>query len=338
MSDYKFQSKVEASLYYISLGWPIFPVYNIVDGKCSCKLSEKCTRPGKHPKTKNGFYDASTDPEQIKAWWERWPEANIGVRAGNISGILILDVDGEEGVEFIKTKDADLINESLPIVKTGSGEGNHLYFKPFGDNIPPRVRIAPGIDIRGDGSYGILPPSDHISGGVYEWVTSPESVIPETPTWLKQLLTQDKPSTGKTQVRDSIPEGQRNSTLTSIAGTLRRRGLSYDEILAALNQVNMNRCVPPLSTREVESIAKSISRYDPEEETELDELNKFVEDHAPRIKLQHITEIENPLYLNKKIEVEAIVSSTSYPYARRLSRRHGSMRTEDAKKGDEKSG
>lgn len=60
-----------------------------------------------------------------------------------------------------------------------------------------------------------------------------------------------------------IPEGQRNSELASLAGTMRRRGLTESEIEAALLAVNSARCTPPLSEIEVERIAASIGRYQP---------------------------------------------------------------------------
>lgn len=51
----------------------------------------------KAPATKHGFKDATTDSKQIAAWWEGWPEQNIGVATGEVSGIWVLDVDDEDG-------------------------------------------------------------------------------------------------------------------------------------------------------------------------------------------------------------------------------------------------
>lgn len=151
-------------------------------------------------------------------------------------------MDGEEGVDIVKSKNAALVNEALPVVKTGSGKGYHFYFTPFLDVTPNGVRIAPGLDIRGDDGYGILPPSDHISGERYEWVSSPEAVIPEAPQWLRQLITQEKTG-GSGVVAETIPAGERNDTLMSLAGSMRRRGMGYDEILAALETINEKRCI-----------------------------------------------------------------------------------------------
>src|SRR5690606_16591863 len=51
--------------------------------------------PSKAPLTPHGFRDASTDPEQISAWWQRWPDALVAVPTGRQSGILVVDIDPE---------------------------------------------------------------------------------------------------------------------------------------------------------------------------------------------------------------------------------------------------
>src|SRR5215207_5203867 len=62
-------------------------------------------------------------------------------------------------------------------------------------------------------------------------------------------------------VDGKIPEGRRNSTLASIAGTMRHRGLGEEAIFAALWIFNQERCTPPLDEAEVRKVAKSIARY-----------------------------------------------------------------------------
>lgn len=81
-------------------------------------------------------------------------------------------------------------------------------------------------------------------------------------------------SKSRDPVDDSIQSGSRDDTLTSLAGAMRRRGMSQEAIEAALLVENDQRCVPPLSRREVEKIARSVSRYDPKvDPPELEELN-----------------------------------------------------------------
>lgn len=62
---------------------------------------------------------------------------------------------------------------------------------------------------------------------------------------------------------DAIPEGARNVTLTSLAGSMRRRGMTEEEILAALLVTNAKRCCPPLDEKDVATIAHSVARYAP---------------------------------------------------------------------------
>lgn len=65
------------------------------------------------------------------------------------------------------------------------------------------------------------------------------------------------------KVEGSIPAGERNNTLTSLAGTMRHRGFGETAILEALTAENSERCDPPLSDDEVARIAASVVRYPP---------------------------------------------------------------------------
>jgi putative DNA primase/helicase len=73
-------NQYKRALKYAGLGWAVSPVYEIgQDRHCACAQGKDCTRPGKHPHTENGVHDATTDPSQIKKWWGKWPNANIGL-------------------------------------------------------------------------------------------------------------------------------------------------------------------------------------------------------------------------------------------------------------------
>ena len=67
-----------ALAYAERFGWPVLP----------CKPRDKT------PLTPNGLRDATTDPEQIRTWWARFPKANIGIPTGVVTGFDVLDVDG----------------------------------------------------------------------------------------------------------------------------------------------------------------------------------------------------------------------------------------------------
>lgn len=167
------------ALWYVSaLGWHVFPLYTCDEkGRCSCgdRSEDHLKRAGKHPQTRNGHLDATTDQEQIKAWWRRWPNANIGCACGR-SGIAVLDVDGPEGAASIEA----MVQEQgaiplTPEASTPSG-GRHIYFAaPVGVELGPKVRALPGLDVRAESSYIVLPPSRGWTGKLYAWTVQPEA-------------------------------------------------------------------------------------------------------------------------------------------------------------------
>src|SRR5665811_296881 len=97
------KNQLQYALQYARYGLQVLPLYGIYDGHCACGAVTKCNRPGKHPRTRNGVHDATTDPSQIKKWWEKWPKANIGIAAGKVSGIIVIDIDPRHnGTETLK--------------------------------------------------------------------------------------------------------------------------------------------------------------------------------------------------------------------------------------------
>ena len=139
-------------------------------GGCSCRRPD-CASPGKHPRTRRGLRDASTDPDVVWQWWRRWPAANIGVRTGAVSELVVIDIDpGHGGLDSIRALHREhQLPEGLR-VRTGSG-GWHLYFAHPGGVVrnSASTTLGPGVDVRGDGGYVIAPPSRHPSGGLYWW-------------------------------------------------------------------------------------------------------------------------------------------------------------------------
>jgi putative DNA primase/helicase len=130
-----------------------------------------------------------------------------------------------------------------------------------------------GLDFKGDDGYITVCPSAHITGGTYQWLHAPGSVpLAPLPDWLSDLVIEkcvQKPSSGPpAEGSGRIPEGQRNSKLASIAGTMRSRGLGEAAITKALLEHNAVACDPPLSDAEVTKIALSICRYEPSADEE----------------------------------------------------------------------
>jgi hypothetical protein len=134
---------LEAALAYVARGVPVFPVLPNA----------------KSPLSAHGFKDATTDAQQVRAWWGASPLANIGMPTGTTSGIFVVDVDPRNGgdVEWAML----VAQNGEPVtrrVRTPSG-GIHLYFRCPAAGIKTRAHIRPGIDVRGDGGYVVVPPS-----------------------------------------------------------------------------------------------------------------------------------------------------------------------------------
>lgn len=189
------------ALHYVKLGYPVFPLHNIVNKNgidiCSCRNSHSCTKQGKHPRTRFGHNEATTDEGKIIDWWEQYSKANIGLVTGLESGIIVLDVDVKDGGHYSLADLEDYYKQNLGMenefydsisgtltTKTGSG-GNHYYFKyPLDFVIKGSVsKIGQGLDIRANGNYIVAPPSNHISGNQYQWFGT-NSEIKDAPKWL----------------------------------------------------------------------------------------------------------------------------------------------------------
>jgi hypothetical protein len=250
---------LEAALQYAELGYAVFP----------------CVAGAKNPLTNNGLQAATTDAEQIERWWTATPQANIAVAT---SGLLVVDVDTINGQPNLWLTDdpeklLELAGGVLSITPRG---GRHFIFrqpasagKLFRNTAG---KLAPHVDTRADGGYILVPPSvvdgkDYRFGSGSSLDTSPQS-LPDPPAWLVDMLeasgTAPAVRSGEATASNKIASGKRNSTLTSLAGTMRRVGMSETEILAALLRVNLERCTPPLLGKEVETIAWSNARYEPD--------------------------------------------------------------------------
>jgi hypothetical protein len=182
------KAPIDYALAYAAAGDAVFPVWWLrAPGVCGCSHAEVCRWKGKHPLTLHGFKDATTDPEQIRAWWEQWPQANIGMATGPV---FVLDADeggpddkkGLTNLTALQEKHGAL--PETREAKSGSGTGRHYYFKGVPDIKSCTDLFEPGcnIDVRAYDGYIILPPSRHSSGGTYEWLN--DAPLADAPPWI----------------------------------------------------------------------------------------------------------------------------------------------------------
>ena len=119
----------------------------------------------KEPAIARGFHSATTNPETIRRYWSV-PDRNIGIATGALSGVWVLDIDGDDGATNLRTLEAQ--HGKLPKTWISStGRGWHVWFR-YTAPIPSSTgRIAPSLDVKADGGYVVAPPSIHPSGRAY---------------------------------------------------------------------------------------------------------------------------------------------------------------------------
>ena len=264
------QDNFKAALSYANKGFHVFPVHGIrPDGRCTCNQTGGCS-PGKHPIPLNGFKAATTDHTQISQWWERFPDANIGVATGPASGLFVVDLDGEDGVREFEAIFGQI---EAPTVATG-GKGKHLWFSyPRGVDLRNGAKLhGIPVDVRGDGGYVVAPPSKHISGGAYQWIKGLAD-LPDIPKdlidWILSSKDRKIQSTVLTQtnLRDSrtleaapgVCEGQRHGKLLEYVGRDLATGESVNNVLRRAYEW-AGRCSPPMDADEVERVVNDLNR------------------------------------------------------------------------------
>jgi hypothetical protein len=196
----------DAALGYASRGIPVLPLHYPLPHRgglqpvtgdpqpaagpgCSCR-DPGCGQPAKHPLgslVPHGVKDATCNRARVLAWWTRHPQANIGLATGHTFDVL--DVDGPEGAQAIRTLAATHgLHSSGPLVRTGGG-GWHYYLSPTGLGNARPAGLA-HVDWRGRGGYVVAPPSRHASGHPYLWAPGRDLEIPlaEAPAPLRARL------------------------------------------------------------------------------------------------------------------------------------------------------
>ena len=143
---------MDAALEYAELGWSVIPLSS--------------TQKNPLVKWKKYQTEHATDT-QIVDWFEKWPDADVGIVTGAISGLCVVDADNE-------TSRLRAIAEGYESpIKVQTKRGWHYYFKHPMDGVirGPRSGVQAGkhwidengLDFRGDGSYVKAPPSTNYS-------------------------------------------------------------------------------------------------------------------------------------------------------------------------------
>ena len=258
---------LEAALLYASKGWRVFPL----------------VPRGKTPAVSRGFHKATTDPAQIREWWGKNQDYNVGIATGD--GLTVIDIDdkpdkhgGLLGSDMLRDWEFEhgSISETVTAI-SGTG-GTHYYFATPGFPIPKCESPALSIDLRGVGGYIVAPPSIHPeTGEPYMWDISPEDMDPAAVNATDKACIQwvydnrvgakkaERQKQDATATSDDGPirEGGRNAALFSIGRSLLAKGLEHEQILASLLGTNALRCRPKLPEADVRKIADSVCSKEP---------------------------------------------------------------------------
>jgi Bifunctional DNA primase/polymerase, N-terminal len=147
-----------------------------------------CIHGQKGPATRRGFYDATTNPATIKRFFGGNFRRNLAVRTGCASGAWVLDVDNLESLKALEDR-----HGPLPATRRSqSSRGVHIWFRTTGVPIPSSAgRVAPGLDIKAERGYIVVPSSIHPSGCAYRWLN--DEPLVEAPRWLVELARKPPP-------------------------------------------------------------------------------------------------------------------------------------------------
>ncbi len=172
---------LDAALSYTRAGWPVIPLCWPVGDRCGCGRGHDGRDIGKAPLLGRDYQHVRADAAQVRAWWQRWPTANVGLLLEPAS-LYVLDLDGRAAV-------AEAVALGCPDTHTvRRGDHLHLYYRRPAD-VEPGRRTKRGrcgaIDVLAAG-YVVAPPSRHLSGDHYELAL--DVPLADPPTWALGIL------------------------------------------------------------------------------------------------------------------------------------------------------
>lgn len=270
---------LEAALQYHALGYTPIP----------CQPREK-----KPLVPWKDFQTSRPTVDQLTAWFERWPDANLALVLGR--GRYAVDLDGGDDAEALLANVGIMLPPDAPRSRTGNGY--HVFLSSYNPT-PDRIALLstdggkPQVDIRGIGIV-VAPPSIHPNGKTYEWIRPLVEKPPRAATALTDLIHRaqatasaatghEKAAGNRFWVADAlrgVGDGQRDQMCTKLAGFFIAKGLDSETTIAVINDTFGRLCVPPFPPRDVEKCVLSIAR------------RQSVSNEEPRgVRPRHISEV-----------------------------------------------
>ena len=295
-------SNLSEALEFLSKGFSIIPVGK--DKKPLIKWIE--------------FQSRYATEEEVQQWFKQWPDANIGIVTGRLSGMDAVDCDSQEGIETFEQYLPD--NFETPIVSTPNN-GRHYWFK-HEEGIRNNARILKDIDTRGEGGYVIAPPSTNGGGRAYAWISSYKEVaLDSLPNAYKKILldsfsfslyresqpNQTLSHNESSQVTTShkyFIKGRRDNDLFTVANCMTRAKVDKDMIQQVLEILGQN-CEPPFDQREIPiKIKSALERVERKENSVMQEIKKWLESQNGHFR---VTDYYNESHVVTKQEKHAVI-------------------------------
>ncbi len=231
-------TNLEAALKYLSKSWSVFPV-NSTDKKPIIDWKQ--------------YQDRLSTVEELNNWWTKWPWANIGLVTGKLSGVSVVDIDPRHGGT----------TDNLPdTVQSETGGGGSHHFYQYNPSVHSQNGLKEGMDLKSDGGYVILPPSEHKSGNKYKWLTVPfVNEFKPLPQWIIDSQQVKRVSNFDPLLLQGVSEGKRNESAASVIGKILHGLKEQDwqtigwQTVTGWNLKNN----PPLKEEELLSVFQSIA-------------------------------------------------------------------------------
>lgn len=165
------------------------PVHSIDDtGHCTCTAPE-CVAPGRHPRVRwEESQRLPASDEKLREWFSHWPESNVGVVTGSVSGLAVIDVDPHAGGAETLAEAVAEYGALAATAQVAGGNGHRqlylAYVSARGHTLASGP-LGPGLQLEADGGFVLAPPSCHESGGESRWVVGPSTEEPlgALPAW-----------------------------------------------------------------------------------------------------------------------------------------------------------
>jgi replicative DNA helicase len=294
-------SNKQYALQYLRKGLSIIPVKSpamVWNSQSPEDLVRQCKVPLVSWKE---FQNRRPTEQEVESWFNQWPDANIGIVTGKISGVVVFDLDSDHAVQYAEDEGGF---PDTPKVKTGKGYHYYMRYPDF--EVRNDVRKELDIDIRADGGYVVAPPSVHGSGNQYDWednssifdidpapceswmidylksITSKPTTktkekgdpkTPHNPLITRKAMTEDE---WVQLLKNGSAEGMRNQSATKLAGHFLAKGLAESEVWVILSQWN-NKNNPPIDYSELRRTFDSVKKLESKNVQKEIEITKFLD-------------------------------------------------------------